>query len=95
LAGWPARHKVSHEAAPAASKHIAEYQTPHLDEAVVDAAMAEEEGGVTGPHVEDIIHSPIIKRKSYARRKTSPSSSFFRLSSHSLSLKKAKLPAAI
>ena len=61
LACWSAGHKVSHEAAPAASKDSAEHQTPHLDEAVVDAATAEEESGVTCPHVGDLVYCPLIE----------------------------------
>ena len=61
LAGWRAGHEVSHEAAPAASKDMAEHSAPHLDEALIDAATAEEESGVTGPHVCDLVNCPIIK----------------------------------
>ena len=42
----------------------------HLDEAVVDAATAEEESGVTGPHVGDLVHCPVIKCKSHDRWET-------------------------
>ena len=61
LAGWRAGHEVSHEAAPAARENTTEHQTSHLDEAVVDATTAEEEGGVTGSRVGDLVHSPVIK----------------------------------
>jgi hypothetical protein len=70
LAGWRAGHEVSHEAAPAARKDMTEHKTPYLDEAVVDAATAEEEGGVTGPHVRDLVHCPDIKWKSHGWWKT-------------------------
>jgi len=61
LAGWRAGHEVSQEAAPAARKDTTEHKSPHLDEAIVDAATAEEEGGVTGSHVGDLLHGPVIK----------------------------------
>ena len=70
LAGWRAGHEVSHEAAPAARKDMTEYKTPHLDEAVVDATTAEEEGSVTGPHVGDLANCPVIKCKSHGRWET-------------------------
>ena len=40
---------------------MAEHQTPHLDEAVVDAATAEEESGETRPHVGDLVYCPQIE----------------------------------
>ena len=40
---------------------MAEHSAPHLDEALIDAATAEEESGVTGPHVRDLVDCPIIK----------------------------------
>ena len=61
LAGWRAGNEVSYEAAPAAHEDMTEHQTPHLNETVVDAATAKEESGVTGPHVGDLINSPVIK----------------------------------
>ena len=51
LACWHAGHEVRHKAAPAARKHMPEHQAPYLDEAVLEAATAEEEGCITGPHV--------------------------------------------
>ena len=61
LAGWRAGHEVSHEAAPTASKDMTEHNAPHFDEALIDAATAEEESRVTGPHVCDLVNCPIIK----------------------------------
>ena len=70
LAGSRAGHEVSHKAAPAASKGMTEDKAPYLDEAFVDAATAEEEGGETGSHTGYHVNCPVIKWKSQGRWKT-------------------------
>ncbi len=58
LAGWRAGHEKSQEALPTAPKDAAEYKTPKLNEAVVDATTTKEESGETRSHIRDLVSRP-------------------------------------